>query len=1184
VRRTRLALALAALGAWPCAGMAQNAIVSDGRMPTPTAVSSVGDAYTIGGGTVRGTNLFHSFTRFNVPTGGSAIFDGPPTTENVISRVTGLNEVSNIDGLISTRGGASPMPLANFYLINPNGIMFGPNAMLDVGGAFHASTADYIRLADGTVFAAAPVPGEVLTSAPPQAFGFLSSNPAPISVDGSQLFVDPGQTLSLVGGDIQLTNGAVLAALGGVVQLASVASPGEVVLGAPDLNLSSFARLGEVNISGFSGITTDGDFGLPNGTILIRSGRLVMDGATLLNQTYDTAGAATGIDINARESVALSNSALIQTVAADSASASGISITTGSLSLSDLSSIESLGTIGKPGQIDIHVASADIASGAGIRTNSNSSGSDINLAASGTVTLSGAFSDIFTTTRTTDSSGTIFAGDIAIQARSVVLTEGAKVHTGDATSQSGRNVIVTLSDSLTVSSLAGIESFGFSGNGANVVVSAPRVAMDGGFISTSMRGTGRAGQVVVDALSVNLSNGAQIATSSARTAGGTAGSMTINASGAVVISGAAAGIGLGDVTGSRSPSSGLFSTAAGTGNAGQILVATPSLSIADGGKISVAASFTGNAGTITANASNIALNSGGQITSSTTASGAGGAITLNSSSVGITGANSGLFSTAGGGGNAGQILVSAPSLTVADSGKISVATSAAGSAGTITANVTNVALNNGGQITSSTAGGGAGGAITLNSSSVGITGTNTGLFSTAGGAGNAGQILVAAPSLTVTDGGRISASTSAAGNAGTIAANAANVVLNAGQITSSTTGGGSGGAINLNSTTVGITGTNSGLFSTASSTGNAGTITVASSNLNLGAGGKISASTIGAGRAGTIIANVGTLNLASGGSIESSTSGAGAGGSISLNLGALAMAGAGAALSSTAAGSGNAGQITISGSSANVADGARISVTTSGTGNAGTITANVGSMTISGGQLDSSTSARGNGGAINVSAGTDVSVLNGGRITGDSVGSGLTGNINVAAGNRITMTGGSISTRSLTSDGGNITLKAPQVVRIENSQITTSVQSGTGAGGNIMIDPQFLLTNNSAITANAFGGPGGNITIIADNFLPSATTLIQASSALSTPGTIQISSPENNLASSIAQLPRAFVDASRLMRGSCSARREGAPSSFMLAGRGGVPADADGYLPSYIGSGTAAPLAFARLDYGACAY
>ena len=126
-----------------------------------------------------------------------------------------------------------------------------------------------------------------------------------------------------------------------------------------------------------------------------------------------------------------------------------------------------------------------------------------------------------------------------------------------------------------------------------------------------------------------------------------------------------------------------------------------------------------------------------------------------------------------------------------------------------------------------------------------------------------------------------------------------------------------------------------------------------------------------------------------------------------------------------------------------------------------------------------------------------------------------------------------------------------------------------------------------------WGGPGGNITIIAGNFLSSPSSLVQASSALSTPGTIEIFSPENNVAGSIAQLPRAFVDASRLMRGLCSARRAGTPSSFVVAGRGGVPPDADGYLPSVIGS--AAPqgayegragmwVALAGPGYGDCAH
>jgi large exoprotein involved in heme utilization and adhesion len=125
------------------------------------------------------------------------------------------------------------------------------------------------------------------------------------------------------------------------------------------------------------------------------------------------------------------------------------------------------------------------------------------------------------------------------------------------------------------------------------------------------------------------------------------------------------------------------------------------------------------------------------------------------------------------------------------------------------------------------------------------------------------------------------------------------------------------------------------------------------------------------------------------------------------------------------------------------------------------------------------------------------------------------------------------------------------------------VAGGLGQGGNIMIDPQFVIVNNSSIIANAFGGPGGNITIIANNFLASTTSVIEASSALSTPGVIEVRSPENNVENNIAQLPAAFIDASALLRGLCTARRTGAPSSFVVAGRGGIPVDADGYLPSF---------------------
>ena len=337
---------LSLLGA---SGWAQ--IVTDGTVGPKTKVKPDGPHYVISDdlGQHHGQNLFHSFDSFNVHEGQSATFTGPPTVENIVSRVTG-GDPSSINGNIG-----STIPGVSLFLLNPYGVMFGPNASLSIGGSFHVSTADELRFADGRVMSTHLGGESFFSVASPVAFGFVGEQPAPIRVDRSNLRVQAGQTLSMVSGDISIADGALQAPGGALALEAS----GDVTieggsLQSPGGTLVLEAR-GKIELSDSTVLSTSGNGG---GQIVIRGGQLTVDQSFVTaDNTGNMDSPGIGVDIEVRDDLSVTNGAFIRSGVLGRGRAGDIRVRADRVTISDNASIVSLNVSrGESGDIVIEAA------------------------------------------------------------------------------------------------------------------------------------------------------------------------------------------------------------------------------------------------------------------------------------------------------------------------------------------------------------------------------------------------------------------------------------------------------------------------------------------------------------------------------------------------------------------------------------------------------------------------------------------------------------------------------------------------------------------------------------------------------------------------------------------------------------------------------------------------------------
>ena len=293
---------------------------------TGTAVTDSGNQFNINGGQLSkdGTNLFHSFQQFGLKEGQIVNFISNPNIRNILGRVVG-GDASYINGLIQVTGGNS-----NLFLMNPAGMVFGPNAQLNVPSSFLATTATGIGLGNNW-FQAVGVNDYAMLIGTPSTFYFGTAQPGAIANFG-QLGVPNGQTLALIGGTV-LSPGT-LSAPSGQIAIASV--PGENLVRisqaghllsleiSPSSNLDSasvplspltLSQLLTGGSSNATGVTvnSDGSVQLTNSDLRVEAGDVAIADTQVTGANQKVAVSAQTATVSAAGNLTLANRQLLST-------------------------------------------------------------------------------------------------------------------------------------------------------------------------------------------------------------------------------------------------------------------------------------------------------------------------------------------------------------------------------------------------------------------------------------------------------------------------------------------------------------------------------------------------------------------------------------------------------------------------------------------------------------------------------------------------------------------------------------------------------------------------------------------------------------------------------------------------------------------------------------------------------